>query len=324
MLVFRVLLPFIFLSSLLSASDPDPGLPWFTGPLLTPSPYTIQPGHINVEPYVFYVNNNAIYDQNGDKNTIISKIHWIEEVPVQIGVAKNLEFDIVPGVSTNKFSGDTYTSMNDTLAALYYQIYRNNEKWIPAFKLGLRVLFPTGNFHRFNPADAEIETTGDGSFKTTFTLGIGKAYHIYEEHYLNFRTFFAYGYSFPTQVEGFNAYGGGYGTYGEVYPGNTFSWLLGLEYSLTKNWVLACDVQYEWAGKTRFIGEKGTMEPISVNPLSPSALIGSPSGWQWSLAPAIEYNWNTHIGVIVGPWFTIAGKNTGAFLSIAAAINIWY
>ena len=62
--------------------------------------------------------------------------------------------------------------------------------------------------------------------------------------------------------------------------------------------------------------------PDMPNP--PIAPIGAPEGWQLSLAPAIEYNFNENWGVIAGPWFTVAGKNSSAFIVGMLAINIYY
>ena len=319
------LLYIVAMASSIFAADPDEGTPWFTGPLLTPSPYTVDPGHINVEPYVFYSDTNGFYDGHSNRKDVVSYIQWYEQIPIQIGIAKGLEFDLVPSVYTNSKSDKSSTFLGDTLAALHYQAYKSPKNfWFPSIKVGARVLFPTGNFDRFNPSNSDVQSSGGGCYSTTFTLGLGKAYHMYQGHYINFRTYFGYTYSFPTHVEGFNTYGGGYGTYGTVYPGNSFTWLLGLEYNLTRNWVLAFDLQYSASNKTSFDGVIGTVNPISESEDPVAAEIGSPSNWQWSIAPAIEYNFNTNWGIIAGPWFTIAGKNTGAFISVAAAVNIWY
>ena len=57
-----------------------------------------------------------------------------------------------------------------------------------------------------------------------------------------------------------------------------------------------------WAGKTRFKGK--TLVPNTAPPAA-----------QFSLAPAIEYNWSSDIGIIFGPWFTIAGRNAVQLVS---------
>jgi hypothetical protein len=42
----------------------------------------------------------------------------------------------------------------------------------------------------------------------------------------------------------------------------------------------------------------------------------------WSLAPAIEYNFNSRVGIIAGAKFTVAGRNATAVVIPVAAVNI--
>lgn len=324
MKISKFLFCLCFTGSILSASDPVEGLPWFTGPLLTPSPNVIPKGHVNFEPYFVYSDTNGFYDNDGNRQSQVSLIQWYEQFPLQLGIADNLEFDIIPSVYTNKKSGKTSSNFADTGVGLFYQVYSSDNLY-PSIKMGVRVTFPTGKYTDADPKKAGIDITGGGAFLTTLTFCIGKAYHIYDDHWLNFRTFLSYTYGFQTHVEGFNAYGGGFGCYGEVYPGNLFVWLTGFEYSLTRNWALAFDVSFFQQNKIRFSGNPGTYLPVTPElPNPPVANIGAPSGWQLSLAPAIEYNFNEHWGVIAGPWFTVAGKNTNAFITGMLAINIYY
>jgi hypothetical protein len=50
----------------------------------------------------------------------------------------------------------------------------------------------------------------------------------------------------------------------------------------------------------------------------------APSNEQWSVAPAIEYNWSKNVGLIVGSWFSFAGRNSVRFISGVAALNIYF
>jgi hypothetical protein len=42
----------------------------------------------------------------------------------------------------------------------------------------------------------------------------------------------------------------------------------------------------------------------------------------WSLAPAIEYNFNSRVGVIAGAKLTVAGRNATAVVIPVVAVNI--
>jgi hypothetical protein len=50
--------------------------------------------------------------------------------------------------------------------------------------------------------------------------------------------------------------------------------------------------------------------------------VDSGSSWRFGLAPAIEYNFTSAIGVIVGARWFAAGRNTGASITPVAAINM--
>lgn len=306
------------------AADQDSTLPWFTGPLLTPSPNVVPAGHFDLEPYFYYSDTNGIYDSEGVHHDAISLIQWYEVPFMQFGIAKNLEFDVATTLYTNKYQGDTSTAFGDTTLSLSYQAYQDPANKLPNIKVGLKVLIPTGKFDSLDATNPTVGSTGSGYFATTFSIGIGQCYHIIGEQYLNLRTYFGYTYPFCTHVEGFNVFGGGFETSGEVYPGKNFSWLFGAEYSLTKNWVLAFDVQYSYTGKTKFSGIVGRIGPAQNGVFPELASIGSKAGYQWSIAPAIEYNWNDKWGIILGPWFTIAGENTEAFIQTILALNISY
>ena len=80
------------------------------------------------------------------------------------------------------------------------------------------------------------------------------------------------------------------------------------EYSLTRNWVLAMDVVYEHDGSTHVYG--------------PGFNANSGTAHTWSLAPAIEYNFNSRVGVIAGAKLTVAGRNATAVVIPVAAVNI--
>jgi hypothetical protein len=155
---------------------------------------------------------------------------------------------------------------------------------------------------------------------------MSKLFHIAGRCFFNTRFNASYAFAPPVHVRNFNAYGGGFGTDGTIYPGNIFTSLIGLELSLSQNWVLALDMEYQHTNKNRFSGEVGTANLITPviqqGPLL--AAIGSPSSESFSMAPAIEYNWSESLGLIAGAWFTVAGRNASQFVSWTAAFNYYY
>jgi hypothetical protein len=48
------------------------------------------------------------------------------------------------------------------------------------------------------------------------------------------------------------------------------------------------------------------------------------SAWRFGFAPAIEYNFNSRIGIIAGARWFAAGRNTSATITPVVAINMVY
>jgi hypothetical protein len=82
---------------------------------------------------------------------------------------------------------------------------------------------------------------------------------------------------------------------------------------VTRNWVLALDVVYEHDSNTHVSGLDVQGLALEVN---------SGPGHTWSLAPALEYNFNSRVGVIAGAKLTTSGRNATAVVIPVAAINI--
>lgn len=298
---------------------PALNLPWLTGPLLTPAGHVVPKGHINIEPYNYFTVNTGIYDGKRKHHSLPHKFVYNFPFLIQMGIADNLEMDIVPQLVSNHQNGHHFTSIGDSTVQLKYQV--QNDPYglikVPA-NFAILQTFPTGKYQKFSPGHRTVQGTGQGAFTTTFSFTTTRLYHVHKESYFAWRNYLAYGVSSKVHVHGFNAYGGGFHANGYVYPGNEFSWLFGWEYSLNRHWALACDVAYNNQAKTHFSGNPGT------NPDGSIAINSLPSSWQWSLAPALEYNFNFHIGVIAGVWFSFAGRNAAEFVSGVIAVNLYY
>ena len=49
-------------------------------------------------------------------------------------------------------------------------------------------------------------------------------------------------------------------------------------------------------------------------------MVGEGYGNLLTVAQAVEYNVNQHVGLIAGPWFSLRGRNTSEFLGIVKAL----
>lgn len=293
-------------------------LPWFTGPLLTPSGHVIPEGHWDLEPYEFITTDYGSYDNHWKTHSLdYNFYHASTQIFFWYGFAKRFDFSIRPVFSWNHTSGASHWVLNDIRLSLEYQLlYDKIGTWWPAIKLSLPFTFPLGKYRNLEPQAKGTDIGGTGSWNPGITVSMSHLYwwggHIF------FAPRFSFNYTFPTpaHVRRYSIYGGGRSTNGTVFPGQSFTGLFGFELSLSQRWALAGDIQYFHANKSRFSGHRGKTKGV------PNA-IGFPSVDQWSISPAIEYNWNAYVGMIAGVWFTIAARNSPEFASTVIAVNVY-
>lgn len=183
--------------------------------------------------------------------------------------------------------------------------------WQPAAKLTVFANVPMGKYKRLNPHKHGTDATGTGSWLPGVELVFSKLFHLGKGiHFFSPRLAISYTIGTVAYVKDLNRYGGALGTHGKVYPGNQLFIDAAFEVNFTQKWAFALDAVYTHFDKTRFSGK--TTTPVGI-----------PSGEQFSLAPAIEYNWSENIGAIGGVWFTLGGRNTARFASGVIAINFY-
>ena len=292
--------------------------PWFTGPILTPSGHVVPKGHQNYEPYVYWTQYQGCYTSTWKFHSQPTFNNLFFQGSMQFGIFHNTEFGISPQFEYSNMQGKHMWRVSDLPFSLAFQLLNNENLEYPAIKLIFAANAPLGKYDHLNPMRLGTDAGGIGTWYPGVGLAFAKLFCLKNVHYLSWRLFFAYNVGTPVNVRGLSIYGGASScpgvkeTRGKVYPSNSFLVLNGLEYSLTQNWALALDVQYEHSNDTRFSG----YSPPGTRPVSPSQEL-------FALAPGIEYNWNERIGVIAGPWFTVGGRNTSQFKSYVAALNIF-
>lgn len=128
----------------------------------------------------------------------------------------------------------------------------------------------------------------------------------------------AYAFSDEVRVRDVSVYGTGSGFRGVAEPGDVLTINSSWEYSVTSNWVLALDFAYQHDNNTSLRG--ASTDPVTGAPEEVRADFGS--AWRFGIAPAVEYNFNSRIGVIVGARWFGAGRNTSATVTPAVALNM--
>ena len=291
--------------------------PWYTGPLITPSATMVPPGHGLIQPYLYFTDNYGAFDE--DRNWIDAPNQFTvqaQPIIVQVGVTPSVDATVImSGVANwkqDQFSG----GFNDITLQLGF-LMNKQSLYAPQAKFTIGQSFPTGKYNNLNPKKLGLDATGAGAWKTSFNLTFGKVILWNTLHPMNTRI--SFGYTIPTNVKvrNFNAYGGGYGTHGTARPGNSFNVDLGLEVSINQPWVVALDLVYNCSNSNHFSGNPGTTTKNGTIPAS----VTSGFNDQFSLAPAIEYNFNDSMGILWGAWFTVYGRNAANFVS---GIFSWY
>ena len=288
--------------------------PWFTGPLLTPSAYVVKAGHVNFEPYVYATAINGVYDSDWDYVSTPTIWSVVTQSYLQIGLTPWMEVQIVPTTTEAITQKASSFQLNDLPIQLQIQLYTpGTDTALPAVKLTLGEVFPIGKYNRLNPSLQGTDSAGSGCYQTVVGLTLGSLFHLGGIYFSALRI--AAYEAFPTSVHvrGINAYGGALDTDGTVYPGFSTEVFIGWEISLARHWTFAIDGFADFQNQTTFTGKQGS-----------GGSLNSGSSAQYSLAPAIEWNWGRNIGLISGVWFTFAGRNSDQFISWTTALNYYY
>lgn len=323
LLIFlRVLIAWVCLSDAAwcgnaEINPPESPDPWFTGTLLSTRGRTLDPGRVVVQPYVFYTRYGGLYNDNWRLQSAMVSRTIIQQTFFIYGLTSRIDVGIAPQWLENSSSRDSISGFGDLPLQLGFQVLRGDEdSWLPHVLFWIQEIFPTGRYNDLGPSTADLGGTGGGSFGTTLGVAVQKTLRLGGDHVLRYRLNASYGFSSPVTVRGFNTYGGGFGTAGRVEPGSVTTFTVAGEYPLTRQLVLALDIGFQTITATHFSGTTGVDGQGEPSP------VGRGYSNLLSIAPAVEYHFTEHIGLITGPWFSLRGKNTSEFFGVVAAFYL--
>jgi hypothetical protein len=299
---------------------------WWTGPLLAPNPAALHQGGFDIEPYLIDSIGYGSYDDNWRfHGTNDHENSYQSVILMKYGLSDNFTFWVLPSFGYNALNYAKNSSglqLGDTTVKLQYMLTKWHEgSWMPTLSFILGEDFPTGRYDNLGsrPADG----LGSGAFGTFLALYMGENFWLPTGRILRARLDLTYTFMQENiNVDQVSVYGTDQNFHGHASPGNSFAADLGLEYSLTRNWVPALDIVYAHGDDTSVHGYEVQRLSSGLSAIPYNSHSGSNESF--SVAPALEYNFNKHWGVIVGAQLSFAGRNSGAFVAPQIAVNINY
>jgi hypothetical protein len=288
---------------------------WWTGPLLAASAGSLAAGHFLIEPYVFDAIPRGHYDNDGRRQGAAHANNFGSQSYILYGLTDRVGVGLIPRFGFNDPSDGRSSSkvgIGDLTLQGQYGLTRFTEgSWIPSTSFVFQETLPVGKYDRLG--DRPADGLGTGAYSTTLALYSQYFFWMPNGRILRTRLDLSYSISGSANVRDVSVYGTGEGFRGRARPGNSALINAAWEYSVTRNWVLALDVVYEHDSNTHVSGLDLQGSALEVN---------SGPGHTWSLAPAVEYNFNSRVGVIAGAKLTTSGRNATALVIPVAAINI--
>lgn len=289
---------------------------WWTGPIVAAGAATLPQGHALIEPYVYDAITRGRYDRNGNYRNSDDVHSFGSLTYILYGVTDSFTAGLIPTFGFNDVSNGADSSsigVGDVTLQAQWRLSQFHEgRYAPTSSLVLQQTLPTGKYDRLGTRLSD----GLGAGAYTTSLAVYSQYYFWMPNgrILRTRLNIAYAMSDSVDVADASVYGTRDGFRGHADPGDTFSIFSAWEYSVTRNWVLALDVFYQHDASTHVRGEQQD-EPFAAE---------SGPAWRLGVAPALEYNFTSRVGVIFGARWFAAGNNTSASVTPVAAINMVY
>jgi hypothetical protein len=269
----------------------------WTGPLLASTAETLPHGHVYTEPYFF----DSI---SGGHHSPASSGFY------QYGVTDDWTVGVQPffSLGTQRFNRDVAIGDFKLLSQVRLSHFTAKHR-VPSVALVTNLVLPTGKDDRLGPLK---QGHGSGSFAPEIGVNVQHYFLLKNGHLLRARINLLKNFPLRHDVSGRSVFGTGPDFRGRARPGSKTTVTIGAEYSLTREWVLAFDIEADAWGRTKVRGRDAAGQPVRET---------SAKSWNVGFAPAVEYNWSDRAGAIVGVWIIPKGHNTATTVVPAIAIQ---
>lgn len=269
----------------------------WTGPLLASTAETLPQGHIYTEPYFFDVISGG--QHNGGSSGFY-----------QYGLFNNYTVGAQPFFSRESHKYNRNVAIGDFKLLSQLRVsHFTPEHRVPSVALVMNLVLPTGKADQLG---ALKQGHGSGSFAPEIGVNVQQYFLLGNGRLLRARFNFLKNFPLRTNVSGRSVYGTLVGFQGHARPGSKTTLVGAVEYSVTREWVLAFDIQRDQWGRADVAGRNADGTLVKQT---------SPRSWDVGFAPAIEYNWSARAGAILGVWIVPRGHNTQSSVTPAIAIQ---
>jgi len=293
---------------------------WWTGPILASSAASVPRGHFLIEPYLYDSMLAGRFDQEGAHRSV-SRSHSVRStISVQYGLSDRVTVGATPALGFNRASGGPRSSLglgDLSLQAQYRLTDFQQRRHTPTTSILLTATIPTGKYDRLglHPEDG----LGTGAYTATASVYSQYYFWLPTGRLLRARLDLSFSISDRVNLQGASVYGTPPGFRGHAAPGDSFAAYLSGEYSVTRNWVLALEVAHQHGENTRVIGRN--LMRLAHTASAVEYQTNSGSSHSLALAPELEYNWSSRVGLLAGAIFTVSGRNASETITTVLAIN---
>ncbi len=290
---------------------------WLSGSLLAPNGHNLRRGELELKPFLYASDSVGTYSYIW-QNRATNDVRTVNPVlTVGYGILDWLDVELT-------FQGYYKENMHkhafrrgDIIGALGFQLLTqkpNTPK--PDIRFIFMENFPWGFYQRLNPEKGGADSSGSGSWESSALFVLQKTFHTANVHFFNVELSLGYTHANRVEVTSFNTYGGGYGTDATVHPKGKWTGMVSLEYSITQNLAFALDMVGTIMQRGNVVGDLG----IGQN--GETATFNLDDNYQFSFAPALQWNFSKGVGLVGGVWMSLFDKEDKNFVSGVIGMNI--